>query len=64
MKFNHFELAVINVLRRNPRWVTANQVSDATVMAWETAWETLTELHSRGYVVKGRKGKQVYWRLY
>ena len=63
--FNYFEHAVLTLLRRNPgHWFTANEVAGSTYMAWETAHNTLVTLHRRGYVVKGKKKKQVYWRLY
>ncbi len=63
-KFNHFELAVITCLRRNPgRRMTVNEVAKQTGMSWEKAEDTLEKLHEN-YSVKGIKGKQVLWRLY
>ncbi len=71
MKFNAVELALISVMRRQPRkWYTTNELADKIQVAWETADKHLQSLYHRGYLVKGRKllkdkkTERTLWRLY
>ncbi|MCK4799160.1 MAG: hypothetical protein KAT05_17440 [Spirochaetes bacterium] len=65
MRFNAVELAIITRMRRRPdKWFSTNELADSVHVAWETSDKALKSLFKKGYLLRGKKKKRVYWKLY
>ena len=62
MYLNSIDRAILRFLLRYGRWATTNHVADRSGIAWATAEKHLEELAQHGYVIKGRRGYQTFWR--
>ncbi len=54
---------ILRFLLRYGRWATTNLIADKTNTAWATAKKHLEELAKQGYVTKGRRYGNIYWKI-
>jgi len=62
--FTPHQWAVLDILRKSQRPITANFIKKRIRMSWHTADKTLNELFKLGYVkYRETRGGTKYWKL-
>jgi len=62
-RLDSIDRAILRFLLRHRGWTTTNNIAEKAGIAWATAKIHLNDLARYGYVIKGEKRKQIYWKI-
>ena len=62
-RLDSIDRTVLRVMFRHRGWMTTNQIADQTRLAWATVKKHLGALARYGYVIKGMKQGNIYWKI-